>query len=567
MERDNYEDPEASLLLQTSTNDHHNSSSVTPVFVFTTFIAVCSSFCYGCALGYSSPAESGIRKELGLSYSVFGSVLTLGALIGAIISGRLADRIGPRRLTCINASDRQTLWLTEIFFFSGWLEIAFANAALCLDIGRISIGFSVGLVSYVKTLNFLMCSVRLKLGKLNQSRMEKVPVYIAEIAPKNVRGGFTLANQLMISSGFGLFFFIGNFLSWRTLALIGAFPCVVQFIGLFFIPESPRWLSQLTSPAFKKSIQKHIIIAHLMRRSKVMAGQRQLTLNRLDPTLLFDFLTPGQLFKLVDNNFYVYKIEICIILQSKTGQEKEVESALRRLRGKDADISKEAADIRDYTESVQEITSGRFLDLFQMRYASALTIGVGIMLCQQLGGVTAISYYLDSIYAQADVSSVIGTTGIAALQIPGALIAVYLMDKWGRRPLLLISGSGFGFCCLFIGSAFCLQEHQYLKHVTPFMVLFGTWGISAFYEIGMSGIPWVIMSEIFPINVKGSAGSLVTSVCWASSGVTAYTFNYIFEWSIPGTFFIFAGIWCMSILFIAKMVPETKGRSLEEIQA
>ncbi|KAM7278073.1 hypothetical protein ACFE04_005207 [Oxalis oulophora] len=377
----------------------------------------------------------------GCAYSVFGSILTLGALLGAIISGTLADCIGRRR------------------------------DALCLDIGRLSIGFGGGLATYV------------------------VPVYLVEIAPKNVRGGFALANQLFSTSAFGLFFFIGNFLSWRTLALIGAFPSLIQFIGLFFIPESPRWLA-------------------------------------------------------------------------KSDQEKEVEASLQRLRGIEIDISKEAADIReDYTKSVQQISVGKFLDLFQMRYANAYIICVGLVLCQQLGGYSAVTFYLASIYEKADVSRVIGTTGIAALQIPTAFIVLLLMDKCGRRPLLLISASGYGLCCLVIGFAFCLQKHHYMKNFIPVIVLLATWGLGMFYEIGMSGIPLVIMYEIFPINIKGLAGSLVTSVSMVSSALVAYAFSFIFQWTIPGTFFIFAGIWVMSIIFITKVVPETKGRSLEEIQA
>ncbi|KAM3704994.1 hypothetical protein ACB098_03G046800 [Castanea mollissima] len=83
----------------------------------------------------------------------------------------------------------------------------------------------------------------------------------------------------------------------------------------------------------------------------------------------------------------------------------------------------------------------------------------------------------------------------------------------------------------------------------------------------MGGIPWVIMSEIFPIHIKGSAGSLVTLVSWIGSWVVSYTFNYLFDWSSAGTFFIFAVICGMGILFIAKLVPETKGCTLEEIQA
>ncbi|OMO62413.1 General substrate transporter, partial [Corchorus capsularis] len=166
-----------------------SSTSFTAVLVFSTFVTVCGSFSYGCAIGYSSPAEYSIMEDLGLSmaeYSVFGSIMTVGGMVGAIFSGKIADLIGRRR----------TMWFSEAFCTVGWLAIIFAKNALWLDIGRLSIGIGVAIISYV------------------------VPVYIAEITPKTHRGSFVYANQLMTTSGFAIIFFIGTFLSWRVLAMI-----------------------------------------------------------------------------------------------------------------------------------------------------------------------------------------------------------------------------------------------------------------------------------------------------------------------------------------------------------
>ncbi|KAL5835562.1 hypothetical protein ACOSQ3_015117 [Xanthoceras sorbifolium] len=437
--------------------------TTTAVVVLSTLVAVCGSFCYGCASGYSSPAESGIREDLGLSvaaYSVFGSIMTVGGMIGAILSGKLADIFGRR----------SAMGLSEIFCTMGWLAIAFTKDSLWLDLGRLSIGFGVGIVSYV------------------------VPVYIAEIAPKDLRGVFTSTNQLMSTCGFSLVYLIGNVISWRSLALLGVIPCLLQLIGLFFIPESPRWLA-------------------------------------------------------------------------KIGREKEFENALQRLRGKNADCSEEAADIRDHLETSQQHSEAGILDLFQRKYANSLIIGVGLMLLQQFGGVSALAYYASTIFEEADVSSSIGTTAVAIIQIPAVVLGVLLMDKAGRRPLLLISASGLCFFYILIGSAYCLQAAHHLKELTPIVVLIGFLGASVANSIGMSGIPWVIMSEIFPLNVKASAGSLVTLVNWSCSWIVTYFFNFIMEWSSAGTFFIFASVYAATVLFIAKMVPETKGQTLEEIQA
>ncbi|XP_008795112.1 sugar transporter ERD6-like 16 [Phoenix dactylifera] len=434
------------------------------VVLFSTAVAVCGSFEFGSCVGYSAPTQSGIINDIGLTlsqYSVFGSILTIGAMIGAITSGRIADLIGRKGAMRTSA----------LICIIGWLAIYFAEDALMLYFGRFSSGYGIGVLSYV------------------------VPVFIAEIAPKNLRGGLTTLNQLLICSGGSVAFIVGTFVTWRTLVLIGLIPCVVLLAGLFFIPESPRWLA-------------------------------------------------------------------------KVGRQKDFEVALQRLRGKDADISQEAAEIQENIETLQILPKARFQDLFQSKYVRSVIIGVGLMMFQQLGGINGIGFYASETFVSAGFSSgTLGTILFGSIQVPITILGAILMDRSGRKPLIMVSATGTLIGCFVTGVSFYLKGQGMHAEWVPILALAGIIVYIGAFSIGMGAVPWVIMSEIFPINIKGIGGGLVTLVNWFGSWAISYSFNFLMSWSSAGTFFIFSAASAATILFVARVVPETKGRTLEEIQA
>ncbi|XP_043718762.1 sugar transporter ERD6-like 16 isoform X1 [Telopea speciosissima] len=445
--------------------ESHKSSNrgTIGMVVLSTAVSVCGAFEFGSCVGYSAPTQSAIREDLQLSlpeYSMFGSILTIGAMIGAVTSGHISDFIGRKGAMVVSA----------LFCIAGWLAVYLAKGALLLDIGRVFTGYGCGVFSYV------------------------VPVFIAEIAPKNLRGGLTTVNQLMIVVGSSVAFLVGSVVTWRTLALTGLVPCILLLLGLFFVPESPRWLA-------------------------------------------------------------------------KMGHQKDFESAMQRLRGKDADITEEVTEIQDYIETLQSLPKAGMVDLFQRKYIRALIIGVGLMVLQQFGGINGIGFYVSETFISAGSSGKTGTIAYACVQVPITLLGALLMDISGRRPLIMISATGTFLGCFFTGMSFFLKGHDLLPEWAPMLAVAGVLIYIGSFAIGMGPVPWVIMSEIFPINVKGAAGSVVTLVCWFGAWAVSYTFNSFMDWSSAGTFFFYSGVSAITVLFVAKFVPETKDKTLEEIQA
>lgn len=387
------------------------------------------------------------------------STVLLGAVAGASLGGALGERLGRRR----------TVIAAGVCFAFGTLICALAPNVWALLLGRLAVGLSIGIASFT------------------------VPLYISEIAPPDARGWLVSVNQLALTAGIVISYLTDYLFApsqgWRWMFAVALVPSVVLVVGMFFLPESPRWLVRHGATARAKSV-------------------------------------------------------------------------LARLRGADA-AEAEMVEIRDSLQA----QAGGWAQLWSPGVRPALLVGVSLAIFQQVTGINTVIYYAPTILQSTGIGSasvtLLATMGIGVINVLFTLIAMMLLDRVGRRPLLL-SGLGImAFSLALLGLSF-----EFAARTAQGWVATACLGLYvAAFAIGLGPVFWLLIAEVYPLKVRSSAMSIATVANWGANLIVALTFLTLIQAiGRSGTFWLYGAITVGAILFSWHWVPETRGKTLEQIE-
>lgn len=410
----------------------------------------------------------------------------IGCIIGGLIGGFLSNKFGRRN---------SLLFAAFLFFIAaigsaypefGFHQVVTDNLPVYLSgyipefvIYRIIGGIGVGLASMLS------------------------PMYIAEVAPTEIRGRLVSFNQFAIIFGQLLVYCVNYFIAssgdqswlhtvgWRYMFLSLAIPAVLFFILLFTVPESPRWL-----------VEKQ-------RKDRALS-------------VLTNILNPER-----------------------------AKSAL--------------------SEIVTSLTSTSESGAKLFKYgAGVIVIGILLSAFQQLMGINVVLYYAPEVFkslgASTD-SALLQTIIVGIINLSFTTVAIFTVDKFGRKPLQVIGAFGMALGMLVLGSAFFLK-------LSPVLALMSMLLYIASFAISWGPVCWVLLAEIFPNSIRGKALSIAVAVQWVANYLVSWTFpimdknSYLVQTFNHGfSYWIYGVISIGAAIFMIKFVPETKGKSLEELEA
>jgi sugar porter (SP) family MFS transporter len=245
-------------------------------------------------------------------------------------------------------------------------------------------------------------------------------------------------------------------------------------------------------------------------------------------------------------------------------QEDQARAVLQRIRESD-DVSSELAEIKADL-SLQE---GGWRELLNVSLRRPLIIGIGLAIFQQFTGINTVIYYAPTIFQLAGLHSasaaILATVGVGVVNVLLTIVALRLIDRVGRRPLLLYGLVGMVISLGVLGAAFLFASSS---SIVAWMAVISLAVYVACFAIGLGPVFWLLISEIYPLKIRGRAMGVATMMNWGSNLIVALTFlSLLHSLGRSATFWLYAVIGIIAWFFVYRLVPETKGRTLEQIDA
>lgn len=456
----------------------------------------------GLLFGYDTGVINGTQFYFSKYFELTGALK--GFIVSSALIGALAGAAGAGILSKAIGRKNSLIIAAVLFMFSAWGS---------------------GLPSMLPESMSLMVFFRILGGIAIGMASMNAPMYIAEIAPAEKRGTLVTYYQLAVVIGFFVVFlatyFIGNGLSeeeniqfgWRHMFWSEMVPAILFFVLLFFVPKSPRWLMT-------------------------------------------------------------------------KGKEEEALNILTRIHGEEM-ANKEFVEIK---ESLQEEGKKIKTSVFTKTMLPIVIIGTILSVLQQFTGINAVLYYGADIFEQAlgfgKEDILLQQILLATVNLVFTFVAMFTIDKLGRKPLLIIGGFGMLIGFLMMGFTLYFSDYSQVNSAglptissTEGMIsLIGVLIFIASFAMSMGPVVWVLLSEIFPNKIRSVAMSIAVAAQWLANYFVSQTFPIIVEsdanklqidggvWNNALPYFLFSGFIVVIILFVWKYIPETKGKTLEEME-
>ncbi|MBN2209986.1 MAG: MFS transporter [Sedimentisphaerales bacterium] len=469
----------------------------------------------------------------------------VGCLAGAVVSGMLTDRFGRKRL----------LVCSGFLFTISAIGTGLADNLTIFNIYRIIGGIGIGLASNLS------------------------PMYIAEISPAAVRGKFVSINQLTVVIGI-LAAQLVNF------QIAERFPSVDQ-IRLLCMPETQVQVIKNSTdfnPVEQRAQAQHVVdetaLAKVIQEFPEISWYRptneeQKKLKEIEDTKIMDAYlsntwTGKQGWRWMFWAETVLALSFFVLMffvpesprwLVKMGRNTQAQTILARVGGADY-AGAEVTDIKT-TLAKEEIAQVHYSDLLQPRLLKIVGIGVFLAVFQQWCGINVIFNYAQEVFSAAgygvnNILTCILTTGVVNLLF--TFVAIYTVDHFGRRALMLIGAGGLTLIYAVLGTGY------FYKSTGIHMLILVLLAIAC-YAMSLAPVVWVVISEIFPNRIRGAAVSVAVFSLWVGCTFLTLTFPKLNEVLKPyGTFWLYGGVCVIGYLFILKYLPETKGKSLENIE-